>query len=280
MDNKIEDLKPKEKEDNTEIIVNDDNKSESDNKNANEIEEVNKSEKAIETEELEEDKIEVTLETDDLETDISKKKMIHQIKELLREKNTDLAVKIILSILIIFLLIILLLLATRIGITGVSTEQYGFEGIQTQLIEVNEDDLEISKNTELNIFKNTKYDGEEKIAPGSYGSYEYTIKNLVEADIKYDMNFVEISNFDVNMKYRIKMDNVYIRGDKDTYIDVEDLAIEDILVIKDSVTVFTIEWYWDHSDIQDTIVGESSAERIQHYVLNIGIEAEYANTNY
>ena len=76
----------------------------------------------------------------------------------------------------------------------------------------------------------------------------------------------------INMKYKLKIDNIYIVGDKDTYMGIDELSIADIIVLKDSINVFTLEWYWEDDDIKDTVVG--SQKENQYYTLNLGIHAK------
>jgi hypothetical protein len=73
------------------------------------------------------------------------------------------------------------------------------------------------------------------------------------------------------MKYKLKIDNVYIIGNKDNYVDIADLNVEDIIVLKDSINIYTLEWYWADDDANDTIVG--SQETDQYYTLNLDIDS-------
>ncbi len=59
----------------------------------------------------------------------------------------------------------------------------------------------------------------------------------------------------VNMKYKLKMDNIYIKGNADNYVTLDELNLNDIVVLKDSINIFTLEWYWEDDDELDTCVG-------------------------
>lgn len=76
----------------------------------------------------------------------------------------------------------------------------------------------------------------------------------------------------INMKYKLKIDNVYIRGNEENYIDIEDLNVKDIISLKDTINVFSLEWYWQDDDEKDTIVG--SIESNEYYTLNLKIQVE------
>lgn len=194
------------------------------------------------------------------------------IEEYEKIQKRDRIQKIILLIIIIILLL-LWLLGYRLGKIGyqeVSSTPTGNDNIR--LIKVTDDDIEMTKNTELNIFENVKFDGEKIIAPKSKGEYTFCIKNIADKNITYDIDFKDQMNLPVNMKYKLKIDNIYIKGNQDTYISIDDLNIEDIIVLEDSINVFTLEWYWEDDDINDTIVG--SQKENQYYTLNLGIQAE------
>ena len=74
------------------------------------------------------------------------------------------------------------------------------------------------------------------------------------------------------MKYKIKIDNVYIRGNEENYIDIEDLNVKDIISLKDTINVFSLEWYWQDDDEKDTIVGSIVSN--EYYTLNLKIQVE------
>lgn len=200
---------------------------------------------------------------------INKDELIEQYEKI--QKRDRIQKIILLIIIIIFLL--LWGLGCRLGKIGyqeVSTTPTGNDNIR--LIKVTDDDVEITKNTELNIFENAKFDGEKIIAPKSKEEYIFCIKNIADKNITYDIDFKDQMNLPVNMKYKLKIDNIYIRGNEDTYIDIDNLNVQDIIVLKDSINVFTLEWYWEDDDQNDTIVG--SQKENQYYTLNLKIQAK------
>ena len=75
----------------------------------------------------------------------------------------------------------------------------------------------------------------------------------------------------VNMKYKLKIDNIYIRGNEKEYVGIDELNAEIIVVLKDSNNIYTLEWYWEDSDKEDTTVG--SKKENQHYSLTLQINA-------
>ena len=140
------------------------------------------------------------------------------------------------------------------------------------VIELVDGDINNIKGTELNIFKNELFDGEKIIAPGSNGKYTFLVKNLTGENLTYDIDFSDSMTNPINMKYTLKIDNIYIRGNKESYVMVDDLQVDDVIVVKDSVNAFTLEWYWEHNDAMDTYVGTRKEE--QSYTLDITIDSE------
>ena len=52
---------------------------------------------------------------------------------------------------------------------------------------------------------------------------------------------------------------------------MEDIKLEEVIVPKDSANIYTLEWYWEDDDKNDTIVG--SQQDKQYYKLNLEINA-------
>lgn len=162
-----------------------------------------------------------------------------------------------------------MLLVWKIGRIGIDERPTSGKSY-TDGIVVTEDDIGIEKDTKLNIFNNEKFEGEKIIAPHSQGTYKFYIKNKSNRDINYNIKFSDEMKKFVNMKYRLKIDNIYIRGNEEGYTTIENLDVNNITVPKDSINVFTLEWYWEDNDELDTKVG-TSEER--YYTINLKIEA-------
>lgn len=196
------------------------------------------------------------------------------IEELSRKRKRDRIEKTILIIIIIILLLMLFLLGNKIGKIGYKEVSSNPEDVIT-IIKVTDKDIEVTKDTELNIFANEKFNGEKKIAPRSKGTYKFYVENVTDGNITYNIKFSDEMKYLVNMKYRLKIDNVYIRGDEDNYIDINELNVEDIIVLKDSINIFTLEWYWADDDEKDTLVGSQKTD--EYYTLKLEIDANNYN---
>ena len=219
----------------------------------------------------------------------------NDIDELEKKHRRDNIHKIILIIIIIILLLLHWFLCGRLGKIGfgdTNTSTTITDGNNVNLdtdnsnvpdknitgpgvidvIELVDGDINNIKGTELNIFKNELFDGEKIIAPGSNGKYTFLVKNLTGENLTYDIDFSDSMTNPINMKYTLKIDNIYIRGNKESYVMVDDLQVDDVIVVKDSVNAFTLEWYWEHNDAMDTYVGTRKEE--QSYTLDITINSE------
>ena len=139
-------------------------------------------------------------------------------------------------------------------------------------IQITQGDIEITKDTQLDIFSNKKFNGEKIIAPGSNGTYQFCVRNKSNYDITYDFSFTDEMQYPVNMKYKLKIDNIYIKGNQEEYKNLEEIQVNEIIVPKDSVNIYTLEWYWKDDNKNDTIVG--SQKDNQYYKLNLEINAK------
>lgn len=202
------------------------------------------------------------------------------IDGLLEKRKKDRIIKIILIIIIIILLLLSWILCYRIGKIGyesksvIANPEISDEEKIT-IIKVMQEDMQITKDTQLDIFNNSKFNGEKIIAPNSSGSYKFCISNEAPNDIIYNIKFLDEMNYFINMKYRLKIDNVYIRGNENEYVGIDELNVEDITVLEDSNNIFTLEWCWVNNDKQDTLVGMQKDN--QYYTLKLKINADKFN---
>lgn len=201
-----------------------------------------------------------------MEEDIEKK------YEKEKKKNTKNKVIIVLLIIIIILLLLFFLIGYKIGKIGFGYKQASAEPSQdlSDTILIKENDMKEVTDNKLNIFKNEKFNGKSMIAPKSYGKYQFYVANISKKDVKYSMKFSDDMKKIVNMKYKLKIDNVYIRGNSENYITIDNLDVDEIIVLKDSTNIFTLEWYWEDNDSLDTIVG--SEKDTQYYKLNLQLQ--------
>lgn len=194
-------------------------------------------------------------------------KSIEELEKKLEEKNRKIRILIIINIILIILLLLLYILGYRVGFIGYKE----VVADPTYVIEVKQDELDWTKIEQLDIFNNSKFNNEKIIAPNSKEIYQFAIKNVANEDIEYKIEFEEKAKYKINMEYRLKIDNIYIAGNENQWVSVEELKQEFIKVTKGSINVFTLEWKWIDDDTNDTYVGtQLSAD----YTLKIKIDAK------
>lgn len=123
--------------------------------------------------------------------------------------------------------------------------------------------------TQLNIFTNPAYEFKSIIAPTSTNVYQFVVRNNNEFNMKYDILMTEDNKWDINMKYRLKLDGKYVKGDKNNWVTYEDLKLNDLKLTANSKNVYQLEWKWFESD-NDTHVGEIGDE----YSLKISFDGK------
>ncbi|MBO4988805.1 MAG: hypothetical protein J6D37_00590 [Clostridia bacterium] len=134
---------------------------------------------------------------------------------------------------------------------------------------VTEDDGPEWRDDELiRVFENGVYN-ESKIHPGMEGVYKFRFENRNENRLNYELAFAEENDFSLNMGYRLRMDNVYVLGDAETYLSIEEMNLEDVIIAANSSVIYTLEWKWiDGSN--DTFAGMNNAT----YTLHITFHAQ------
>ncbi len=204
-------------------------------------------------------------------------------QEKIEEKNEKQFLKVIIIFFIIVLLFFLFVRSMglidhkpKIPTGNVDVFDIIFESHGASSVEVFDEDIYYSKDTKLNIFtKPSYYVLKNKIAPGSENTYEFVVRNN-RYNIKYNLVFTESNEFNVNMKYKLKLNDKYIAGDEDHYVSYQELNRDiDCYLTENSYDVYKLEWKWVENE-NDTKVGE----RINaYYQLNLKIGATLVSEN-
>lgn len=135
------------------------------------------------------------------------------------------------------------------------------------------EDKEVSyeKDTPLNIFSHQSYyTVNDVIAPESENSYQFIVRNNNDFGIVYDFEMKETNEFNINMKYRLKLNGKYVLGDDKTWVIAKELLQSNVVLANNSYNVYTLDWKWFESD-NDTEIGTNIEA---NYKLNINF---YAN---
>lgn len=137
-------------------------------------------------------------------------------------------------------------------------------------------DLDGKRWTELdglNVFANAQFGGKSIVAPGSEGSYSFTVENTANFPLKYEIGFGEENVDGVPLEFRLKSEDGYLTEE---WTSAPELAeIEEELAI-DSKAGYTLEWRWifNGDDEHDTALGRKAAETEVPYILKLSYAAE------
>ena len=124
----------------------------------------------------------------------------------------------------------------------------------------------------LKIFENAAFEYTNKVAPGVSNSYDFKVHNETNNTIRYNIDFLEESEYAVNMQYRLRRGSNYVVGGENTWVSASDLKMATMKQLaKDGVDGYTLDWRWpyeDGKDAQDTEAGENMTSE---YVLSIKV---------
>lgn len=135
-----------------------------------------------------------------------------------------------------------------------------------------DDDITWKSTNNLRIFSNPVFDMKNIIEPESSNAYQFVILNNTQYNLSYNISFFEENDYNINMKYKLKRDGVYIAGDDDTWVSYSELNKLNIPLDSSKSHTYYLDWKWVGSD-NDTIAGANSAE----YELSIEIKASQKN---
>lgn len=142
-----------------------------------------------------------------------------------------------------------------------------FEGT----VYVDDEQGNYSYQSNLKIFNNAAFNYTNKIAPGSYNTYDFEIHNSSNMNLKYVINFIEESEYDINIKYRIRKNGKYIVGNNNTYVSFDEINFPTGTINSNSKDKYSLDWKWFDDDEKDTIAGENMTE---DYKLKLNISFE------
>ena len=137
------------------------------------------------------------------------------------------------------------------------------ENDMTGDIFVNDDSGNYVYQQSLNIFNN-KYFNSSKIAPGVSSTYKFRVNNNSNINIKYYLKMNEVSDYYINLKYRLKKNGLYIIGDENNYVDFEKLETMYYRLDKNTFDDYELDWKWFDDDLDNLV-----SEKMQEYYLNI-----------
>ncbi len=120
--------------------------------------------------------------------------------------------------------------------------------------------------TEINLFNNTK-----TIAPGVSNTYYFKVKNNNNITIKYLIELTKLSNYSVNIKYRLKRNDEYILGNDKLWVTSEELKTTYLNLSKGNIDNYSLDWKWFDNDKLDNYIGKSN---INKYIVKLSFSIE------
>ena len=112
----------------------------------------------------------------------------------------------------------------------------------------------------LEIFNNAAFEYTNKIAPGSSNTYHFVVHNSTDTKLQYYLQMYEQSEYNINLKYRLKRNNNYIIGNENNWVNVNELKTAFSKINFGTSDSYSLDWKWEYedgNDIQDTFVGEN-----------------------
>lgn len=137
----------------------------------------------------------------------------------------------------------------------------------------NKDNIYIEDNNglydyqkEINIF-NSFQSNNNMIAPGYSGIYNFRVNNKSNMNIKYQLEFRELEEYNINIRYRLKRNKEYIVGSSEEWKEASKIKTS-FLDLEDNATDnYYLEWLWiDSNDELDSYIGRNMKD---FYKLNI-----------
>lgn len=185
-----------------------------------------------------------------------------KIAKLEESKNSKRKAILILFIILFFIcfIISIYLLGYRLGTIGVSSSV----SKQLDVIKITSNSVDWKESDKLKIFDESNLKN-DLIAPNSNGTYKFIVQNEASENIRYNISFIEENEKNINMKFRLKIDNIYVIGNENEWIDISEMKVEDVLITSNSKTMYTLEWYWQNGE-NDTYIGKSEHTE---YSLNV-----------
>ncbi|MBR1748430.1 MAG: hypothetical protein IJ743_01395 [Bacilli bacterium] len=117
----------------------------------------------------------------------------------------------------------------------------------------------------LSIFENAAFKYTTKIAPGVSNVYQFVVHNSTDTPMKYSMQMYEDTEYSINLKYRLKRNDVYVIGNDDSWVSASELQTKfSRLDVADS-DKYSLDWKWFDSD-NDTEIGKNMTSEYHLYV--------------
>ena len=109
------------------------------------------------------------------------------------------------------------------------------------------------KDSVLDVFSNPYYNGRNIIAPESSNSYIFEVKNKQTVKMVYKFNFQELNLYNINMKYKVKVNNVYVYSNWES---ITNINLQNLEINPNSTDRIELIWKWiEETPDKDTSIG-------------------------
>ena len=136
-----------------------------------------------------------------------------------------------------------------------------------------QNNLSWSETEQLNILESSF--GSRLLFPGARGSFGFYIDNPNTESLRYAVEFSDINEEAIPMRYRLKKDNVYLAGNENEWLTIGEIDTNKIYIPIYSRSLFFLEWKWvTESDEADTAIGFRATAT---YNIEITVTAEFFN---
>lgn len=110
--------------------------------------------------------------------------------------------------------------------------------------------------------------------PGKNYVYLFNVINTNDVPVSFVIEFDDINLAEIPMRYRLSTFDGFIVGSEYTWVEMDDLEFEPIVIPAQSEATFALHWKWQTlSDDFDTVIGNTDGAE---YVINVA----YTSTIY
>jgi len=195
-------------------------------------------------------------------------KKIYIEKEFEIRKRWNWAIVIIVSLFVFLTFIVLYIFKIR--------NMSIYNPYEVKIIKVKSEEQDWLLNDNINLFQQGDNNGEKIIYPGESGKYQFIIENTNSTPVFYNIRLSEDNKDKINIKYKLKQNNVYIIGDENTYETIDKIKLDRINIMEKTKCLYTIEWKWEENDNDGKLMKEGLAT----YRIYIDIFSKYSGELY
>ena len=91
-------------------------------------------------------------------------------------------------------------------------------------------------------------------------TYQFVVHNSTNKKLNYYVQMYEESEYDINLKYRLRRNNDYVVGDDNTWVTANELKTAFSKIDSSSSDSYSLDWileFNDDKDAEDTLAGSN-----------------------